>query len=89
MMIKRIEGCTRVLGQSQGYLGLPLRDVIINDTVNGPETPAMESAWEPTPAELALLNEGAPVILRVLGTVHPPVMIEVRAAAIRAGAANG
>lgn len=77
MIIKRIEGCTRVLGQSQGYLGLPLRDIEINCTVNGPSTPAMETAWEPTPDELARLNAGAPVILRVVGRAHPPVMIEV------------
>lgn len=77
MIIKRIAGCTRVIGQSQGYLGLPLRDIEINCTVNGPSTPAMETAWEPTPDELARLNAGAPVILRVVGRAHPPVMIEV------------
>lgn len=77
VIIGHIHGCTRVLGKSQGYLGLPLRDVVIHDTVNGPETPAMETAWLPTPAELARLAAGAPVILRVLGTAHPPVMIDV------------
>lgn len=77
MVIGRISGCTRVLGQSQGYLGLPLRDVVINDTVNGEGTPAMETAWFPTPAEIMALMGGAPVILRVLGTAHPPVMLDV------------
>ncbi|RWX59792.1 hypothetical protein [Mesorhizobium sp. M2A.F.Ca.ET.039.01.1.1] len=76
MQIARIEGCTRVLGEAQGYLGLPLRDIIINDSVTGPETPAMESAWFPTPQELAALNAGAPIILRVVGRAHPPVMLE-------------
>lgn len=75
MEIGRIQGCTRVIGRSQGYYGLPLRDIIINDTVTGPETPAMETAWLPTPEELAALNAGAPIILRVVGTGHPPVMI--------------
>ena len=75
MQIGRISGCTRVLGKSQGYLGLPLRDVLINDSVTGPNTPAMETAWFPTPDELAALNNGAPVILRVVGTGHPPVML--------------
>jgi len=75
MQIGRIEGCTRVLGKSQGYLGLPLRDITINDSVNGPDTPAMETAWFPTPAELEAISAGAPVILRVLGTGHPPVML--------------
>jgi len=75
MQIGRIEGCTRVIGKSQGYIGLPLRDIAINDSVNGPNTPAMETAWFPTPDELAALNAGAPVILRVLGNGHPPVML--------------
>lgn len=77
MLIKHIEGATRILGKSQGYIGLPLRDVLIKCTVGGEGTPAMETAWEPTPAELARLITGAPVILRVVGTAHPPVMIEV------------
>lgn len=75
MQIGRIDGCTRVLGKSQGYLGLPLRDVTLNDAVNGPETPAMQTAWLPTPAEIAAINAGAPIILTVLGVSHPPVMI--------------
>jgi hypothetical protein len=77
MQIGRIEGCTRVLGKSQGYLGLPLRDVVINCTVGGEGTPAMETAWFPTPKEIEAINAGAPVILRVVGTGHPPVMLEV------------
>lgn len=77
MIIGRIEGATRTLGKAQGYLGLPLRDVLVNSTVDGPATPAMETAWLPTPDEIARLTAGAPVILRVLGTAHPPVMIEV------------
>ncbi|GAB4071683.1 hypothetical protein GCM10028812_46270 [Ancylobacter sonchi] len=79
MIIKHIEGATRVLGKSQGYLGLPIRDEMIVCTVNGPETPSMVTAWEPTPDELARLNAGAPVLLRVLGDGHPPVMISVGA----------
>lgn len=77
MMIKRIEGATRVIGKSQGYLGLPLRDETITCAVGGPETPCMVTAWEPTPAEIARINSGAPVLLRVIGTAHPPVMVEV------------
>jgi hypothetical protein len=77
MQIGRIEGATRVLGKSQGYYGLPIRDVEIACSVNGPATPAMETAWLPTAAELEALNAGAPIILRLLGTSHPPVMVEV------------
>ncbi len=77
MQITKIEGCTRTIGEAQGYYGLPLRDIIINDTVTGPETPAMESAWLPVPVELAAILSGAPITLRVVGRAHPPVMIYV------------
>lgn len=77
MHIGRIEGATRVIGKSQGYLGLPLKDVTINCTVGGEDTPAMETAWLPTPEEISAIVAGAPVILRVLGSAHPPVMVYV------------
>lgn len=77
MIIKRIHGATRVIGKAQGYMGLPLRDEIITDSVNGPGTPSMVTAWEPTPEELRKLMAGASVHLRVLGAVHPPVMLTV------------
>jgi len=72
MIIKRIAGTTRTLGKSQGYLGLPIRDV---SWIGG--APAMQSAWEPSPDEIAAINKGAPVILSVIGSGHPPVMITV------------
>lgn len=77
MMIKRIPGATRVLGKEQGFTGLPIRDTHINFADNGPDTPCMETLWEPTPAELEKLNRGGYIKLRVLGTGHPPVMLEV------------
>ncbi len=77
MHIAMIEGATRIIGKSQGYLGLPIRDEAINCTVGGEGTPCMVTAWQPTPDELARLNAGASVHLRLLGTMHPPVMIEV------------
>lgn len=77
MEIGRIQGTTRRLGKSQGYYGLPVRDILVNDTVTGPNSPAMETAWLPSVEEIALLLAGAPLILRVMGTGHPPVMIYV------------
>lgn len=74
MEIGRVLGATRVVGQSQGYIGLPIRDEVVNCSVNGP-TPAMVTAWFPTPEELAALNAGAPVHVRILGTVPPPMML--------------
>ena len=40
-------------------------------------TPAVASYWRPTPAELALLAQGAAVRLTVLGATHPPLMLGV------------
>ncbi|WP_036292105.1 hypothetical protein [Methylosinus sp. PW1] len=77
MQIGRIEGATRVVGKSQGYLGLPIRDGSINCTVNGPATPTMTTAWLPTQDELAALNAGASVHVEILGNVHPPILVGV------------
>jgi hypothetical protein len=76
MQIGRIEGATRVLGQSQGYLGLPVRDEMIECDVGG-FTPAMTTAWLPTQEEIDAIVAGAPIYLRILGTGHPPVMLMV------------
>lgn len=78
MIISRIPGATRTIGKSQGYLGLPLRDEVRNTTVDGPKTPVMVTAWEPTPDELDRINSGYPIHLVVVGTQHPPVMLEVK-----------
>lgn len=75
--IKRIKNATRVIGKSQGYIGLPLRDEVIFDPAVGAPTHSMLSAWELEANELAALAEGLPLILRVLGQAHPPVMLYV------------
>ena len=77
MMIGRIPGATRVLGKSQGYFGLPVRDELITEGVNGENTPAMTTAWIPTPAEIAAIVKGAPVHVQLLGTAHPPILVTV------------
>lgn len=76
MISKLIKGFTRECGKSQGYLGLPVRDEVIECTVNGP-CPAMVTAWEPTPDELRLLNAGRPVYVRILGRTPPPMLVFV------------
>lgn len=77
MQIGRIPGATRVIGKSQGYIGLPLRDEKINEAVTGPDTPCMVTAWIPTPKELELLNAGSAVHVKLIGNTHPPIMVEV------------
>lgn len=67
-----IEGATRTLAEDQDeYLALQIRD----EDFHG--QPCMTSAWRPTEAELAALNQGAAVALSILGNVHPPVMLHV------------
>lgn len=78
MLIGRILGCTRVLGTKQGYIGLPVRDIVVIDNApNRPDTPAMESAWLPTPREIGAINQGSSVYVRILGAEHPPIMVYV------------
>lgn len=70
MLIARIEGCTRVCGQSQGYLGLPIRDEQIIDNASGEVVNMMHTAWEPTPDEIEKLRNGAKVIVSIIGMCH-------------------
>lgn len=77
MLPKKLEGATRTIGESQGYIGLPLRDETVNCAVTGEGTPCMLTAWQPSPEEIEAQRAGAPVMLRVLGTEHPPVMVYV------------
>ena len=83
MLIRRINGCTEVIGEDQGYLGLPIRKVMKPTSIAGQTRTLehIETAWEPTPKELALLNQGQSVILSVLtfGGPVPPQNIYVEA----------
>ncbi|WP_280178553.1 hypothetical protein [Methylobacterium gnaphalii] len=37
----------------------------------------MTTAWIPTPDEVAAIVAGAPIHVRILGTVHPPIMVSI------------
>ncbi len=76
MQIGRIPGCTRVIGKSQGYLDLPLRDNVDIDKTNEQEPPTMTSAWLLTPKELAILNAGGALHVTIFGNIHPPIRVE-------------
>jgi hypothetical protein len=73
----RIPGKTRTLGVDQAYSPLHIRD----DTIDcGPPLgaqPIMVSEWQPTAEERAAIAAGAPVRLKILGQMHPPVLVEV------------
>ena len=72
----RIQGANRRFG-GPGYFTIHVRE---GETVN-PETgqryTTMSTAWQPTPEELAALNRGAPLILEIGCTVHPPIRLSV------------
>lgn len=87
MMIAHIEGATRVLGKSQGYIGLPVRDDLEFDRALGGNVHSMTTAWQPSPEEMALIAAGAPIYLTILCdhpwpkmAGHPPCRMEVGAA---------
>lgn len=79
MLIKVIEGFQRIWGapsnwtpETQGHCGgLPAK---ITETAAGY---MWESAWEPTPEELKLLNEGGTIHLFVGANIHPVVAMSV------------
>jgi hypothetical protein len=77
MEIGEVKGATRTVGEGQGCRGLPIRDEPFNCAVNGPGTPSMVTAWLPGPEELAALNRGAPIHVRILGSAPPPMLVEV------------
>ncbi|PDT77206.1 hypothetical protein [Bradyrhizobium sp. C9] len=80
MDIAKIDGANMTLGAPPNWdeerdgtcFALPIRAEVINNSM-----PSLTSAWKPTAEELARLNAGAPVHLRVISRTHPPVMLEV------------
>lgn len=77
MLVGYIEGATRVIGKSQGYEGLPVRDELFNSAITGPDTPQMTTAWQPSAEELSALNAGASIRVILVGVNHPPIRLEV------------
>lgn len=74
MIPRRISRATHYLGAPQGWA--PAKDGHCSHLAVRASGDVCESAWEPTPAELAALNAGASVILRVVGG-QPPVALYV------------
>lgn len=80
MITRRIAGATNYLGAPPGWT--PEKDgkcgyLAVRVSGNPRQGDGWcESAWEPTPDELAMLNAGGSVILRVIGW-QPPVALYV------------
>lgn len=89
MRVGSIKGFRVIAGESQGFIGLPIR--YGQEELEMPEegalggmglkrrfmAPALQSIWLPEPQELHLLMNGAPILLTVLANQHPPVRLEV------------
>lgn len=74
MIPLRATGTTRKMAENQDeYKTLAIQDVVLD---SGHQ--AMVSKWEPTPAELEMLNRGGAVVLMILGTGHPPVHLSTQ-----------
>lgn len=69
-----------VAGRSQGYQGLPMRVQTCLTMLNDGrviESTCMITKWQPTKNELALLNAGEAVHIRMLGEQPPPMTVGV------------
>lgn len=76
MLPLRISNATRIMAETQDeYFAIAIRYEVLPDG-----SPCMTSVWEPTPAELAMLNAGGAVVLRILGRSFPPVMLDTQPA---------
>jgi hypothetical protein len=72
------------IGESQGFIGLPIKrghertEIIVNQMTEIYDAPTIQTVWLPTNQELKLLNMGQPITLTIWGSKHPPVRMEVR-----------
>jgi hypothetical protein len=67
------------LGLDQSYRPLHIRSISVGGY------PAMQSLWRPDADQLAELNAGGVVVLNILGTSHPPVLLDVHPSPFSAG----
>ena len=72
-----IRNATRNLAEDQDeYESLMIRDEPhpIGEYLS---VPSMSSLWQPSSDEVAQIINGQPIKLKILGIIHPPVMITV------------
>lgn len=69
----KIRGYQKIVGESQGYLPLPIRWGEIEN--NGEVLPIMQTQWVPDDEERKIIAEGGSIILTILGKTPPPVML--------------
>jgi len=71
----KIMPCTRVLGRPSGTLEEDCSSLEISDFHDAIWGNVMRSAWTPSREEREAIANGAPVILQIVGTVHPVVAL--------------
>lgn len=76
MIAQRIRAATQLLHAPRGAPE-EVRSLWVRVVPDDDLGIVVESAWEPTPGELELLNAGGVVVLRVLGGGQPPVQLTV------------
>lgn len=75
-----IPGATRALGAPDNWdpdTDGPCGALPIRDGVHAEVWPYMESAWKPDAQELAALNAGGSIVLRIVNLTHPVVALYV------------
>jgi len=70
-------GAIKVIGREQGFLGLAVHFTTTFDTGIQQECPCLQTAWTPSPDELAILNSGGNVMVQLLAHQHPPIAVYV------------
>jgi hypothetical protein len=79
MINRHIDGAVRQVGKTQGFVGISVLYGHQRVVYEGEEMSAatVTTAWEPTPAELARLNQGASIQIELLMALWPPCLITV------------
>ena len=77
MIAGAIEGNNCTLRKPGGMTDAECHSLVVRVAHDQDGYTMMQSAWHPTPAELKRLNSGAPVVLSIYGTIHPPVNLLV------------
>lgn len=66
------------IGESQGYTGLHVHFGYVFDHARERQTPALTTAYELSPEQIAALVAGSPLIIRLINVMqHPPIMVGV------------
>lgn len=71
----KIDPCTRIMGRPAGTLEEDCSELQISDAHDPIWGNVMRSAWSPSPEEREAIAAGAPIILQIVGKVHPVVAL--------------